>query len=417
MKNLHKISFLALLPLLHGCEVLQIADQSLYALTETVSQKDTITGQRTLSLQNRNQQIQKGNEVAEQIIAEEKASGKRFNEAYSPKAYARIQRIFSRLHEVSHVRGEKWTAVLIEDKGWNAFTTGGTYFVINSALEADLKDDAELANVIAHEMAHAVANHAFESRSYAQLSSLTKSKTASRETFQAAFTHENEAEADRIGILYCALAGFDPFAGSRLWKKQYAQKGNNALFVHDHPMNAERAVQAENIAKLVSKYYIQNQKNFDFESILSDNEVFANKSTSQTEVIAGQGGGFLAALDTALTTVEKHQNAKIEEQRQQSRILFMRSIHAVSEIVGSEPIAPNQWRMTVKYKGNRPLTNLGFKLIVQRANAEPLELTKQLSGVLQPNMTFYVDFESSELDAYRTNPKNIGFIYDDAISI
>lgn len=408
---------MALLPLLHGCEVLKVADQSLYALTETVSQKDAVTGQRTLSLQNRSQQIQKGNEISEQIIAKEKASGKRFNEAYNPKAYARIQRIFSRLHAVSHVRDEQWTAVLIEDKAWNAFTTGGTYFVINSALEADLKDDAELANVIAHEMAHAVANHAFERRSYAQLSSLAKSKTASRETFQAAFTHENEAEADRIAVLYCALAGFDPFAGGRLWKRQYAKQGNNALFVHDHPMNAERAAQAENIANLVSKHYIPNQKNFDFASVLSDNEVFANKSASQTEVAAGQGGGFLAALDAALTTVEKHQDAKIEERRQQNRIQFMQSVHAVSEIVDSSPIAPNQWRMTVRYKGNRPLTDLGFKLIVLRENAEPLELTKQLSGALKPNMTFYVDFESSELDAYRTNPKNISFMYDNATSM
>jgi predicted Zn-dependent protease len=225
-----------MVPLLSGCETVQSIDRGLHSSTEAVTERDRVTGQRTLSVQNRSQQIQQGNQFVEQFMAKAKASGKRLNGDYNPVAHERIRRIFARLHQVSHVRDEQWTPVLVEEKTWNAFTTGGTYFVVNSGLEEDLKDDAELANVIAHEVAHTVANHVFERQSYMQLSALSGSRSTRRETFPAAFTHENEAEADRIAVLYCALAGYDPYAGARIWRRMHQRSGNDALFVHDHPM-------------------------------------------------------------------------------------------------------------------------------------------------------------------------------------
>jgi predicted Zn-dependent protease len=409
----HTLRRVALLSaLLPACASLQAIDRGLHSSTETVTERDRITGQRTLSFQNRSQQIEQGNRFVEQFIAQAKASGKRLDGDYNPLAYQRIRRIFSRLHQVSHLRDEQWTPVLIEDKAWNAFTSGGTYFVINSGLEEDLKDDSELANVIAHEMAHTVANHVFEQQSYMQLGALSRSQSARRRTFQAAFTHENEAEADRIAVLYCALAGYDPYAGGRIWRRMHQRSGDDALFVHDHPMNSERATAADRVASLALKYYARDQVNPQSASILASNEVFSQRTLPQLE--PGQGGGLLGVLDAAATTMTQRQQATAEEQRQQARGQFMQSVHQVSTIIASGPVGANRWRVIVRYGGNRPLTNLSFKLSVQRIGAGPLEITTHFGGVLNPNTTFHVDFESPELNAYGTHAQGVMFAYDSA---
>ncbi len=395
-----------------ACETMQVVDRGLHSAAEGVTQRDRVTGRRTLSLQNRAQQIKQGNQWAEQFIEEAKAAGKKLDEEQDAAAYERIQRIFTRLHAISHVREEKWTPVLVQEAAWNAFTTGGTYFVINSGLEEDLKDDSELANVIAHEMAHTVANHVFEGQSFMQLKALSGSNSARRGTFQAAFTHENEAEADRIAVLYCALAGYDPLAGSRIWRRMEATSGNDALFVHDHPMNSERAQQAEHVANLVAKHYTKGKQNPNFATVLANNEIFSYESAE--EIKPGKGGGFFAALDAAMTTMKQQQEAKLEEQRQQSRIAFIKAVHQLSTIMESVPVAPNRWRVSVKYRGKLVLTDLAFKLIVHRPIGDPLVITQTVSGVLQPNSTFSVDFESPDLNAYGTDPRNVQLLYDNA---
>jgi len=398
--------------LLSGCTLLQSVDRGIYSAVEAVTERDRLTGQRSLSVEDRAAQIQAGNQVTEKFLAEAKRSGKRLNADANPAAHRRIASIFSRLHQVSHLREEAWTPVLVEEPSWNAFTTGGTYFVIHSGLEADLKDDAELANVIAHEMAHTVANHAFEGRGHALLGALAGSKSAQRGTFQAAFTHENEAEADRVAVLYCALAGYDPHAGARIWQRMYRQSGNNALFVQDHPIHSERAAQAQHVATQLAKYYAPGRLNPDYLSVLQSNEVF--EQASDIGVEAGSGGGILSALEATLNVVAQKEEAKDEEQRQQRRVEFMRRIQRASTIVSSSAISRTRWRVTVRYDGKRPLTDLSFKLIVKRHRADPLSITQHLSGVLRPNSRFNVDFESPELDAYRTSARNVIFVYDNA---
>ncbi|APG27040.1 hypothetical protein A7E78_03845 [Syntrophotalea acetylenivorans] len=405
------MTLLLLTSVLSGCATMKAIDQGLYSATETVTERDRLSGKRSLCLADREEQTLKGNEFVEKFIAEARAEGKKVNEEYDLAAYKRIKRIFEQLHQVSHLRQEAWTPVIIEEDSWNAFTTGGTYFVIFSALEKDLKDDSELANVIAHEMAHTVANHAFERRDFQQINALAGSKSAKRDTFQAAFTHENETEADQIAVLYCSLAGFDPYAGGRIWERMHKKSGNDALFIHDHPMNEERAAEAKRVADLVQKYYVPGTINSNYQQILEDNELF---SLQKSELAAGEGGGFFAALDAALSTYQQKQKAKLEERRQKARIEFMRSVHRVSKIVGSEAMSANKWRFTILYRGNRPLTDLSFKAIIRNGSKIPLTITQGLDGVLNPNTTFYVDFSSPELDAYHTNSNDIAFMYDNA---
>lgn len=407
-----KVLTACLLPFLSACATLESVDQGLYSATSSVTQRDNITGMRTISSQNRSEQIKEADAEIESFIKEVRAAGKKLNEKASPIAYKRIKRIFTRLHDVSHLRDEQWTPILVENNEWNAFTNGGTYFVIYSELEKDLRDDDELANVIAHEMAHTIANHRFEKQSYIKFNKLAGSSSAKRDTFKAAFTHENEAEADRIAVLYCALAGFDPFAGARIWKKKHNKEGNDAQHINDHPMNSERASLAQHTASLAAKYYSPHKINPNFKDILTSNDVFATQSSSKME--AGRGGGIQSALETALTTLKQKAQANQEEQRQQIRIQTIQSIKRLSRIVKSSQSGPNSWRITINYTGNRSLTDLGFKLTVNRNGLPPLVIVRQIEGILSPNSTFDVNFESPELEAYRTDNRNVSLEYDEA---
>lgn len=66
------LGHLVLMGLLTGCEAMRSVDQGLYNATEAISERDRITGQRTLSTASRGQQIAQGNAVVEQVIAAEK---------------------------------------------------------------------------------------------------------------------------------------------------------------------------------------------------------------------------------------------------------------------------------------------------------------------------------------------------------
>lgn len=398
--------------LLSGCETLGAIDQQLFKAADSMTERDRITGQRMLSFEDRDSQIKKGNQYVEQFIAQAKKQGRKINEEADPEGYARIKRIFARLHSVSHLGTERWTPILIEDPNWNAFTTGGTYFVIFTALEKDLKDDNELANVIAHEMAHTVANHAFERQSYLQVNALGGSKSASRSSFQSAFTHENEIEADQIGILYCALAGFDPYAGEAIWQRMYQQRGNDGLFVHDHPMNAERAQRARATADKVREYYSPGRENPAFRRLLANNNLFQTDRGSSTG--GGDGSGIMALFDTAMNTYGQKQQAKKEEARQAQRIAFMRSVQQAIQIVQSEPVGPNRWRFLVDYRGNRPLTDLAFKTIIH-IEPKPVQMFRQVDGVLRPNTRFELIFEAKDFNnAYTTRADQVQLIFDSA---
>lgn len=396
-----------LLPLvccaLGGCETLVAIDKAMYATTEALTEKDRVTGARSLSLADRAGQIARGNQAAEAMIADARAKGKKVNGELDPAMYQRIVTIFNRLHSVSHLREESWHPTLLESERWNAFTTGGTYFVVHSALAKELSNDDELAAVIAHEMAHTAANHGFERTAYLQLNAMGGSKSAKRDSFAAAFTHENEIEADRIGVLYCALAGYDPTAAARIWQRQHASRGSSMEMVRTHPTDVERARLARHAAAAVMKHYSAGQTNPNFEAILGSNELFAKRAH---EPAAGKGGGLAAALSAALSTYAQREKAKAEEQRQRLQRGFVQSATSLTTVVASKPIARNVWRFTLRYGGYLTLTDLSFRAAFRDRTGRPVSANRSLKGALRPNTTFTVDFLLDSLQTHRIDPRS-----------
>ena len=115
--------------LLAGCETLQQLDRGLYQVTDTMTEKDRPTRQRVAS-SSRSQQIQNGNRAVENIKAQLTAKGIAYNAAYDARAYQRLNRIFKRIHSISHLKHEQWQLLLIPEDDFNAFVTGGTYIVV-----------------------------------------------------------------------------------------------------------------------------------------------------------------------------------------------------------------------------------------------------------------------------------------------
>jgi predicted Zn-dependent protease len=161
--------------------------------------------------------------------------------------------------------GWKWSVAVIDDpETVNAWCMAGGRMAIYTGLigKIDPSDD-ELAQVMGHEIGHALANHTAEKMSVAMASSLgvmavgvaaDNSGTAMAGATAAAalaVTMPNsraaETEADRIGIELAAKAGYDPAAAVTLWRKMNALPGGKPpqfLSTHPNPENREKALAA-----------------------------------------------------------------------------------------------------------------------------------------------------------------------------
>lgn len=372
----------ALIAVLTGCADL---DKSLYAVGNGVSSIDRVTGQRSLNLTSRPQQIEKGNQIAQQIINELYiAKNKPINEKLDTVQYDRVKKIVDRIISVSHLSGESWDAYLVPDDDFNAYTTGGTKIVINKGLLDQVKNDDEIAAVLGHEIAHVAANHIFEGQANALAESIKSSKVVKRQSFQSAFTMANEEEADKIGTLYAVLAGYDPYAASSIWKRMYEHEGNFSLFGNDHPMNGKRYEKTKQLGDEYNQYYIPGQINPDHSEILRK----AFLVSSPQSLAPGEGGGALAVLAATLDGVNKYYGAKLEEKKQKEQIQ--------RDQIASQSIKPG-WRkvtgphtvaVNMHYTGNTPLSSISMLAKLGDETA-----VSNIDSPIAPNSVFKIEFE------------------------
>ncbi|MBI3540906.1 MAG: M48 family metallopeptidase [Deltaproteobacteria bacterium] len=132
----------------------------------------------------------------------------------------------------------------------------------------DKNNENELAAVLGHEIAHATARHVTKSMSrnltimvigQAALSAISASGSGvSQNAFNQAiveginlyipaYSRKNESEADRIGLMYAAKAGYNPQAAVDLWYRACQKKGGGADLYASHPANCERAKTLEKL--------------------------------------------------------------------------------------------------------------------------------------------------------------------------
>ncbi|MEM6679994.1 MAG: M48 family metalloprotease [Pseudomonadota bacterium] len=179
-----------------------------------------------------------------QAIQVREVSAQRKGDAYHPQVVERfggvydegrvddyVRRIGQRLVAVSAEPGERWTFTVLDSPVVNAFAVPGGYIYVTRGLVALANDEAELAGVIGHEIAHVTARHGAqrETRQTAAgigvllgtvgLAALGIEPPVVSDILGAAvggtlasYSREDEREADRIGIRLLADAGYDPQA-------------------------------------------------------------------------------------------------------------------------------------------------------------------------------------------------------------
>ena len=162
-----------------------------------------------------------------------------------------------------------WEFVVFDSPDINAFAMAGGKVGVFMGLFKIVENDDQLASVIGHEIAHVTAKHVHENLSQ-QLAMqtggmiggialmgtgaglLTESAVMSAyglgtEGVGAAFDRKKEKEADHIGIMYMAHAGYDPEEGikvlERLEEETGAEAASQSSFLSTHPSNPERIAQ------------------------------------------------------------------------------------------------------------------------------------------------------------------------------
>lgn len=199
----------------------------------------------------------------------------------TPRA-ARVRAIADRLiAEAARLRPEtaKWsweTRVIDEPNTVNAFAMAGGKIAVYSGMWETLKaTDEELAQVLGHEIGHAIAAHTRERISIAMATGLATSVAAvaiSRDSstrdlalssleLGAALaitlpnSRQSESEADAIGIELAARAGFDPQAAVTLWEKMGRQGAAPPEFLSTHPSPENRRQRLQALAEKLAPVY------------------------------------------------------------------------------------------------------------------------------------------------------------------
>ena len=162
-----------------------------------------------------------------------------------------------------YLNGYQWEYKLVESKDVNAWCMPGGKIVVYSGILPITKDEAGLATVMGHEVSHALANHGAQRMSAAQLQQLgavgvavaTSGKTEETQgIFKQAyglgsqvgvmlpFSRSHESEADKIGLILMALAGYNPEQAVFFWERMSAKAGGQAPpeFLSTHPSDATR---------------------------------------------------------------------------------------------------------------------------------------------------------------------------------
>ncbi len=179
----------------------------------------------------------------------------------------------------NEVQNFAWEFNLVADNQVNAFCMPGGKIVVYEGLLPVTQDEASLAVVLGHEIAHAVAKHSAEQMSTqlkqqygAQIVSQVLSQVAPNSTtltglaglaaqmgFSFAnlkYSRDNETEADVMGLIFVAMAGYDPQKAIPFWQRMAASNGNSGsdLF-SDHPSDVKRIATLQQMMPEALKYY------------------------------------------------------------------------------------------------------------------------------------------------------------------
>lgn len=200
------------------------------------------------------------------------------------RAGGNIQRavglFFARQQMSSRLSGYAWEFNLVQDKAKNAWCMPGGKVCVYTGILPVTRDESGLAVVMGHEIAHAVANHSSERMSQQLLvqmggvalsTAMAQSPGQTQGLFNELFgvgsqvgillpySRVQESEADRLGLIFMAMAGYDPRVALGFWQRMAASQQGQAPseFLSTHPSDVTRINNLKVYIPEALKYYLK----------------------------------------------------------------------------------------------------------------------------------------------------------------
>jgi len=174
------------------------------------------------------------------------------------------------------IAGYNWQFNLVEDKTVNAWCMPGGKVVVYTGLLPVTQNETALAVVMGHEIAHAIARHGNERMSQGLIVqtgatvlsiALSSKSQATQELFNQsygaasglgvlAYSRKHESEADKLGLVFMAMAGYDPHEAVPFWQRMAKiSKGETLAILSTHPSDEKRIEDIKQFLPKAMKYY------------------------------------------------------------------------------------------------------------------------------------------------------------------
>jgi len=228
------------------------------------------TGRKQLTLMSDTELAKKYKQVFDMLKAQNPISyDPRMNEWVTEVSFRISQQVFWDMPLAD------WEFVVFDDPSVNAFAMAGGKVGVSSGLFKIVETKDELASVIAHEIAHVTARHPNEGesqqaimRSAATISSIgTAVATSGMVNVGSSlmprmngWSRAKESEADRIGIMYMARAGYDPNAAVSVLEKLAKEYGENAYVILDESSHPPPGVRILDLQEYLPEAVMEYEK-------------------------------------------------------------------------------------------------------------------------------------------------------------
>ncbi len=189
-----------------------------------------------------------------------------------------VETFLKQNNRLDAIQNYSWEFNLVQDNSANAFCMPGGKIVVYEGLLPITQSESALAIVLGHEIAHAVAKHSAEQLStqvkqqmgvkvLSGILGVTGASNTTSVLSQVAFSlgtklgslkysRDNESEADYMGLVFAAMAGYDPSVALDFWQRMAASSSNTKLaFLSDHPSDAKRIANIQKWLPEAKKYY------------------------------------------------------------------------------------------------------------------------------------------------------------------
>ena len=240
-----------------------------------------LTGRKQLSLVSDTEVLTSSFQSYKQFIDSVPASKDKANTALVKKVGRKMATVVEDYLKSNGLEADvanyAWEFNLVKDTSMNAFCMPGGKVVVFEGILPVTQNEVGLAVVLGHEIAHAVAKHSNERMSQQMVVQygailtdglLSKKTEATRNTvnmlyglgaqygFMLPYSRKHELEADQLGLIFLAMAGYDPNEAITFWQRMAASsKGAPIEFMSTHPSDENRIAKLKEQLPEALKYY------------------------------------------------------------------------------------------------------------------------------------------------------------------